>query len=278
MKVRLVSDLHINFSSVEIPLEDVDVLVLAGDMSPHPEQTADWIDRRVPKTLKTLYVPGNHEYEGHYINTHTSEMRKALKPFSNVKLLQNDSHVHEGVRFLGTTLWTNFAAFPQFGSAEDAMKRAKYGISDFSTIRVKEENGTRSFEPEDAKNEFRAARRFLSSMLAQPFDGKTVVISHFLPSPRCVQPQYAASPLNAYFACDVEDLMPGVDVWMHGHTHSSVDMEIGQTRVVCNPRGYSRQFNLSENNRWDPTKDVLVSSALTDDDSLQDEAPKRPKP
>ena len=72
--------------------------------------------------------------------------------------------------------------------------------------------------------------------------------------------------------------MPGVDVWMHGHTHSSVDMEIGQTRVVCNPRGYSRQFNLSENNRWDPTKDVLVSSALTDDDSLQDEAPKRPKP
>ena len=129
MKVRLVSDLHINFSSVEIPLEDVDVLVLAGDMSPHPEQTADWIDRRVPKTLKTLYVPGNHEYEGHYINTHTSEMRKALKPFSNVKLLQNDSHVHEGVRFLGTTLWTNFAAFPQFGSAEDAMKRAKYVIS-----------------------------------------------------------------------------------------------------------------------------------------------------
>jgi predicted phosphodiesterase len=272
MNIRLVSDLHINFSSVEIPFGGVDVLVLAGDMSPSPEQTADWIARRVPEGLKTLYVPGNHEYEGHYINTHTQKMRAALAEFPHVKLLQNDVHVHEGVRFLGTTLWTDFAAFPQFGSIQDAMQRARYGISDFSTIRVKEEASTRPFEPEDAKNEFRSARRFLSSTLAQPFDGKTVVISHFLPSPRCVHPQYAGSPMNAYFACNVESLMEGVDVWMHGHTHSSVDLEIGNTRVVCNPRGYSRQFNLSENQAWDPTKDVVLPSEFVHDSQ------KSPKP
>jgi Icc-related predicted phosphoesterase len=30
-----------------------------------------------------------------------------------------------------------------------------------------------------------------------------------------------------------------VQLWVHGHTHDSVDLDIAGTRVVCNPRGYA---------------------------------------
>jgi len=44
-----------------------------------------------------------------------------------------------------------------------------------------------------------------------------------------------ASPLNSFLRHECGDV-----VWMHGHTHAHTDIAIGQCRVVCNPRGYSR--------------------------------------
>jgi len=31
---------------------------------------------------------------------------------------------------------------------------------------------------------------------------------------------------------------PQIKLWVHGHTHDPYDYVIGETRVVCNPRGY----------------------------------------
>ena len=28
-------------------------------------------------------------------------------------------------------------------------------------------------------------------------------------------------------------------VWVHGHLHQTYDYEVGETRIVCNPRGYA---------------------------------------
>ena len=29
-----------------------------------------------------------------------------------------------------------------------------------------------------------------------------------------------------------------IDIWIHGHIHTSSDYQIGKTRIICNPKGY----------------------------------------
>ena len=67
-----------------------------------------------------------------------------------------------------------------------------------------------------------------------------VVVTHHLPSRRSVAPQFAGDPLNAFFLCDMERLILARQPlwWIHGHTHHPFDYQLGQTRVVANPRGY----------------------------------------
>jgi hypothetical protein len=42
------------------------------------------------------------------------------------------------------------------------------------------------------------------------------------------------------FCSDLSELVEGsgAALWVHGHTHASCDYVAGQTRVVCNPKGY----------------------------------------
>ena len=81
----------------------------------------------------------------------------------------------------------------------------------------------------------------LAVMLAEPFDGKTVVVTHHAPSSQSVHPRYARDLLTPAFASNLEKLMDGdrAALWIHGHMHESFDYEIYDTRVVCNPRGYA---------------------------------------
>ena len=96
----------------------------------------------------------------------------------------------------------------------------------------------------------KVARACLTDRLAEPFDGKTVVVTHHLPHRSSIDPQFDRHPLNPAFASHMPELVrPPVDLWIHGHTHCSCDyMPVEGTRVVCNPRGYgpadlNEQFN-----------------------------------
>jgi hypothetical protein len=83
--------------------------------------------------------------------------------------------------------------------------------------------------------------RPLAAMLAEPFDGKTVVVTHHAPSSQSVHPRYARDLLTPAFASNLENLMDGdrAALWIHGHMHESFDYEVYGTRVICNPRGYA---------------------------------------
>jgi len=89
-------------------------------------------------------------------------------------------------------------------------------------------------------NRHEVARAWLKEELAKPFDGKTVVVTHHGPHPLSVHPRYVGDPLNAAFVSDLSALMPGVDLWLHGHTHAGSDYQVGRCRVVANPAGYVR--------------------------------------
>jgi len=231
MKLHILNDLHIEFESFGPPETDADAVILAGDIGVGMEGLL-WAEDRFPDQ-PVIYVPGNHEFYHHDIAL--IDKLKANTP-DHIHVLNDDQVVIDGVRFLGSVLWTDFNLF---GEADRffAMQQARRRMTDFSII----QNGGQRFTPEDAIRLHTASRDWLSAMLGEPFDGKTVVVTHHAPSSQSVHPQYASDLLTPAFANNLEILMEGdrAVLWVHGHMHDPFDYEICGTRVVCNPRGYA---------------------------------------
>lgn len=228
MKLYILNDLHVEFGIFEPPAADADIVVLAGDIGVG-KGGLDWAKDRFPHK-PVIYVPGNHEFYHHDIAL-INEL-KAGAP-DNIHVLNND--MIDGVRFLGSVLWTDFALF---GEANKwfSVQRARQGMNDFAIIR----NNGRLFSPEDSIQLHEVSRAWLARELAEPYAGKTVVVTHHAPSSQSVPPRFATDLLTPAFASNLENLMGGerVNLWIHGHTHDAFDYEVYGTRVVCNPRGY----------------------------------------
>jgi len=251
MKVRVLSDLHLEFQDWNPPDAEADVIVLAGDIH-SGTRGVEWARRQFPVT-PVLYVPGNHEFYGREIQETLSDLQKAGRRFC-VDILHGRGVVIGGVRFLGATLWTDFALHgADASSLRRTMNDAKRGMSDFSVIR---HGGHGLFRPEDARAAHLEQRSWIGEQLADEFAGPTILISHHLPHPRSIHGKYHGSRLNPCFASDLSQLMgPPVAVWIHGHTHDSCDYVEQGTRVVCNPRGYG-PFEL--NAAFDPIMTIDV--------------------
>jgi Icc-related predicted phosphoesterase len=231
MKLHVLNDIHIEFGDFEPPVTGADAVILAGDIGVG-SGGLDWAAERFPDR-PVIYVPGNHEFYHHDIAL-IGEL-KSRAP-AHVHVLNDDQILVDGVRFLGCILWTDFALF---GEAETfaAMQTASQRMNDYFLIR----NRGRDCTPEDASRLHAASRDWLAARLAEPFAGKTVVVTHHAPSSRSVPGRYAGHPLAPAFASDLDALMDGtrIALWIHGHVHEVYDYTIHGTRVVCNPRGYA---------------------------------------
>jgi hypothetical protein len=155
-----------------------------------------WAARYFP-ARPVIYVPGNHEFYGYDIDL-TAELEAAAP--ENITVLSDDVLVLDGVRFLGSTLWTDFKLHGE-GEAWLARERARRSMNDFVRIR----NGGHRFRPEDSVVLHEASRTWLVRQLEQPFDGPTVVITHHLPALKSIAPRYASDPLNPAFASRLEN-------------------------------------------------------------------------
>jgi predicted phosphodiesterase len=237
MRLQLLSDLHFEFhadhgrSFVEkLDPTGVDILVVAGDLD---------VGDRLPQALNLLcaryrnsrvaYVLGNHESYGSN-PIETIERVKAAEvanpnliwlDCSAIQILDYDlqEKKNKGVkRILGATLW-----FPR----DDSNLQAKACLTDFSAIE--------DFEPWVYEQNQRAVD-YLNREL-KPGD---IVVTHHMPSPLYIAPQYEGNPLNPFFVCDMTKLILGrqPSMWLFGHTHSSVRASLGDTQLLCNPLGY----------------------------------------
>lgn len=247
MKLHILSDLHLSVAGLEVPDTDADVIILAGDIA-RPAAAVAWA-RQFFKPV--LYVPGNHEFYGSSLAA-TPEVLKQLCEGSNIQVLDNDAVMIDGVRFLGSTLWTDFQLFGEGPQRDAAITKAQSFMRDFSRIHMNEASDA-LFTPAASAQQFTHDARWLEDQLAEPFAGKTVVITHHAPSRNSIHPRFADSPINACFVSDAEHLMDGTRavLWIHGHTHDSFDYVLNGTRVVCNPRGYAKE-GLNENPQFDP--------------------------
>lgn len=246
MKLNILSDLHLGFAAMTPPANNADVVILAGDIA-RPREAVEWAS-----SLKkpVLYVLGNHEFYGSSLDGTVAEMRR-LCAGTAVQLLDDDE-VHIGpVRFLGSTLWTDFQLFEAADQRAAAIEQAQRMLRDFSRIRRREDSDT-LFTPANAAALFQRHAQWLDERLAAAHNGPTVVITHHAPSPRSIHPRFADSMLNACFVSQAEHLLGShrAALWIHGHTHDSFDYQVNGTRVVCNPRGYSKG-GVIENPRFD---------------------------
>ena len=237
MRLALYSDLHNECGTPWEPPESAlqaDVVVLAGDIGSHT-RGLEWAARQFSEQ-PIVYVAGNHEYYEAQLGM-LSELQKPFWEQLDVHFLDRQSFELDGVRFLGCTLWSDFSLYGA-DKAEAYMVVAKRGINDYWMINAR--HGKR-VEPRDTLKLHHTAVRWLDSELAKPFDGKTVVVTHFAPHPRCVAPQHEGSDVSPYFVTDLSWLMTKhkIDVWCYGHTHTNISFvaENG-CRVVSNQRGY----------------------------------------
>lgn len=241
MRIALYSDLHLELMHGppwRPAFPEVDVVILAGDIGRHThglEWAADTF-RSSSTGPRVIYVAGNHEYHGAHLGM-LSELRKPQWKTMGVHFLENEVYALAGVRFLGGTLWS---AFDLHGveNAEACMSITRRSISDYWIIHA---SGGKRLEPGDTLAMHRKSVQWLDAELAKPFDGKTVVVTHFTPHRKCVATEHEGSELSPYFNTDLAWLMEKrrIDVWCHGHTHTNNDFvaENG-CRVVSNQRGY----------------------------------------
>jgi predicted phosphodiesterase len=255
MRIWILSDLHIEQSKWDIPnpAPDYDVLIAAGDIHTPLSEGVRWLAERADGR-RVIYVPGNHEYYAYqqrFTITDEAKRGQALADELGIHLLQDAETIVNGVRFLGSGLWTDYGIY---GNPVAAMRHAQNWMNDHRVIFPNEIG--KPLTPEEALAWHKVSRVWLSETLRVPFDGTTVVVTHHLPHPDSIHPRYAGDPLTPAFCSDLSELVEssGAALWVHGHTHASCDYIAGQTRVVCNPKGYGpvSAGGRSENPDFDP--------------------------
>ena len=265
MRIAVLSDLHLEFIDFDPPAElhAADVVVLAGDIH-NGVAALHWARERFPDQT-IVQVAGNHEFFGACWHSLVAQMRDVARRL-DIRLLENEAVVCDGVQFLGATLWTDYALFtvasrPVQMHPTTAMAMMQRRMLDYSHIRWRDDGGggddamavgERLLTPSDTVAIHRSSRAWLAGELARPFAGPRVVVTHHLPSWRSVAPRFLRAPSNAAFASDLDALFDPVTLWIHGHTHHSFDYQAGRTRIVANPRGYLLKDGGFENPAFQP--------------------------
>lgn len=240
MKLAIYSDLHLEFGKFEPPALDVDVVILAGDIG-KKHYGLRWAAEAFP-TQQIIYVCGNHEFYGERRDMVLSYLRKEQKKYAGrVHFLNNDEIVIDGVRFLGCTLWTDFALYGETNKAH-AMSVAGCSMNDYFKIRrgpgEEGAQNTNLLKPSDTLHYHQSSVNWLGELLDMPFDGATVVVTHHAPSLASVPDRFKENLLSASYASHLDALIVKSDLWIHGHTHDSLNYQIHDATVLCNPRGY----------------------------------------
>lgn len=238
-RILVMSDLHLEFAPMDVNVPaGTDVIILAGDIG-HGSAAIEFARKQLPKRLPVIVVAGNHEFYGSSIEIVFAELRAAAGNMPNVRFLElEETFIDIGdvvVRFLGAVLWTDFELRGADKRDVD-MTYAAGAINDFRFIKYR----GRTMTPQDTVEFHRDARAWLEEKLEQRHDGPTVVTTHHSPSGLSEQPRYAGGLLTAAFHSNLNSVIERFqpDLWVHGHSHHSVDYQIGRTRVFSNQRGY----------------------------------------
>lgn len=264
MKIAYCSDLHLEMSTADFILtndQSADILVLAGDIVPINLLANDRLDRQVGRFFNrvsqefphVLWVMGNHEFYNGDLGWSTTVAEDKLEHLENVTILDEDTKIIDDITFFGSTLWTDFDNRDPIHmyDAEQMMNDYRLISNSKRLVEFKDSTGNRLMRPsrltaaDTADDHARAV-----DQLKQVADTneRVVVISHHAPSRQSVHDQYRNHRLNSAYCNNLDSLIeqhPSIELFFHGHVHQVFDYRIGNTRVLCNPRGYPMEETYS---------------------------------
>ena len=169
--------------------------------------------------------------------------------------LERDTKVIDDVVFVGGTLWTDMNKYDPM-----TLHAVRDMMNDYRAIR-NDKNGFVPLKPADTCDRHRLTREYIKHIVSENKDKKCVVVTHHTPSFQSCAPEYASDYLmNGAYHSDLSELIldhPQIKLWTHGHTHHAFDYKIGETRIVCNPRGY-QSYGYTEYTGWDPEKVIEI--------------------
>ena len=132
MRCHYVSDLHLESQDFPWKLPSGDVLIIAGDLCHaarlDPTRTDKYSFNQRERVLRfaeqasaqfrhVLSVAGNHDHYDSIFEETVAHLRRWLP---GITVLDNESREIDGVRFFGSTLWSDFE-----GRSQTAMDRAE---------------------------------------------------------------------------------------------------------------------------------------------------------
>jgi len=278
MKIAVWSDLHLEFSQLEqiTNQHNADVLLLAGDITVahalhlHPREkiqafqgpeygpvqqvavnTRDFFDQVSQLYDQVLYCPGNHEFYNGFFYKSIDHLRAECQSWPNLHFMENAVFEHQGVVFVGATLWTDLDRMNpvteyNVGRIMSDYTRIRNDRRNYSKIRPIDTAMRHTETVEFIRNELAAART-----LGKP----VVMMTHHAPCSLSVAPCFKdnGDQINGAYYSDLSELIldnEHIALWAHGHMHSKSDYVIGSTRVICNPRGYHDDYQ-SQHTGWD---------------------------
>jgi len=257
MKIQLLSDLHLetNPGFIAEPAAGADLLVLAGDIGSYQRRRdgsvmaePDWGLRRfspLPQhagwPVPVLFVPGNHEYDALDLDEAHAGLRAACDRLGLV-WLERETALIDGVRFIGTTLWSDYDLLVPESATETRRLRQRekaFRAANFYLHKMAGQRRGALFDAAAMRELGLECQAWLREALARPHDGPTVVVTHFAPTVHSADPRYGLSPGTAGFCNALDELLPQADLWLHGHLHCPQDLRVSGCRIVANPLGYA---------------------------------------
>ena len=274
MKIALASDIHLEFGDILLKNEEnADVLILSGDIctanqfKKKPKErmmVKDFFKRCSFQFPHVVYIMGNHEhYNFDTVDTY-NRLKAELADLPNIHVLEKETWEHNDMTFVAGTLWTDMNKGDPL-----TLWHCNKGMSDFQVIKnsnrmvqhkrnvyhesERNKDGTlvvksvdhyqtpSKWSPEDSVEDHKKMLDYIK-IATENKTKQYVVVTHHAPSPISIAECYRHDTLmNGAFASDLSEFIlnrPQIKLWTHGHMHNVSDYMIGDTRVVCNPRGY----------------------------------------
>jgi predicted phosphodiesterase len=230
MKIGIYSDLHLDFD--RNPYSKWEDGTKEWDYTPEPDvfyinagDTSSVSSQRYKfyaKHPKDFVVLGNHDY---YSERDVNEGDPSLY---NYAIRTGREAPYDNIVIAGATMWTDLTRQDDW----NAYNRALIDQDHFYGGRISQE---------EYVGRHILQKDFLMESKAD------IIVSHHSPSFQSSHPKWASSQMNSSFhtemAYEIMDMIHPPKLWIHGHTHDPFDYMIGNTRIICHPRGYHGEPN-----------------------------------
>lgn len=206
MKFGIISDLHLEFRGWDFTPDPDIFYIIAGDIHSDVWERKAFLGRF--EEDKVFWIKGNHDFYGDFLAPYVKDLR---------------SKEVDGFKIAGATLWTKLDPL-EYITCKNNLVDSRH-IRDYTESLI--------------TNAHAIQKAFLLE------SGADIIVSHHGPSYQSVHPRYQGTFENCCFVSSLENEILGLEkppkLWIHGHVHDQFDYMIGETRVVCHPRGYPRE-------------------------------------